>query len=251
MTGRLVRVSDQSGRAFLTLLVVTTVIGLSLWGLVNTEEIAGAVQTRDFGRLVLRLNDSVARAASSTINGVAKLFGGSAIIGPAAPSAARSAQPPPAPSPEAPRARKPGATASERSGTRGPKTDTGTRASSATATKQRPPQSPAVVDPGAAGPREDAKIYGSDDSDVTAPVALRPAQIMTAPPRGIRPDRLVELELLIATTGAVEKIVMRSPPNPIHDVAIVSAAKTWRFRPAVKDGRPVRYRQIVWVTISD
>lgn len=55
------------------------------------------------------------------------------------------------------------------------------------------------------------------------------------------PDRLQVLELRINTEGQVDsaKFVMNRPTY--RNAWWPAAAKAWRFRPAIKDGRPVRY----------
>ena len=50
------------------------------------------------------------------------------------------------------------------------------------------------------------------------------------------------LELLITETGVVQRVKMLSPPARMPDIMLLSAAKNWKFQPALKDGRPVSYR---------
>ena len=38
--------------------------------------------------------------------------------------------------------------------------------------------------------------------------------------------------------------------HPIFDSQLIQAAKDWRYKPATLDGKPVRYRKLVQVTIS-
>ena len=64
-------------------------------------------------------------------------------------------------------------------------------------------------------------------------------------------ENLSTLELLVGETGQVESVRLRGRPRHLGEALLVtvnlSAAKTWRFLPAVKDGRPVRYRKLVQV----
>ena len=59
------------------------------------------------------------------------------------------------------------------------------------------------------------------------------------------------LEVLVGETGQVESVKLRGQPRHLGQALLVtmnlSAAKTWRFLPAVKDGRPVKYRKLVEV----
>ena len=41
--------------------------------------------------------------------------------------------------------------------------------------------------------------------------------------------------------GTVDQVRLRADPSQLHDRMLVSAAKAWQFRPAMKEGRPVRY----------
>lgn len=92
------------------------------------------------------------------------------------------------------------------------------------------------------------ELFDSNDVDVTPPVTVR---IQTAP----RADRVgwredVGLvEAIVSARGTVEKVKLVSPPESVHQAMILSAIKTWRFRPAERDGVPVRYRQMITVAI--
>jgi outer membrane biosynthesis protein TonB len=39
------------------------------------------------------------------------------------------------------------------------------------------------------------------------------------------------------------------PVSPRYDRAAVDAARSWRYQPALIDGRPVRYRKVVQISI--
>jgi hypothetical protein len=56
------------------------------------------------------------------------------------------------------------------------------------------------------------------------------------------------MELLIDETGRVERVRLVSEPVRMSDMMLLSGAKTWRFHPALKDGRPVKYRlTLSWI----
>ena len=95
-----------------------------------------------------------------------------------------------------------------------------------------------------------ATIYSASDRDVTPPLATYP-RLPVAPPDGISPAAVSTLELLVSETGEVESVRLKGEPAQLADALLatmnLSAAKAWRFAPAVKDGRPVRYRKMVHV----
>jgi hypothetical protein len=97
-------------------------------------------------------------------------------------------------------------------------------------------------------------IYSARDADVTPPIATYP-RLPAEPPGGVRTDFLSTLELLVSETGEVESVKLRGRPAHLADALLatmnLSAAKTWRFVPAIRDGRPVKYRKLVrvwWVS---
>ena len=93
-------------------------------------------------------------------------------------------------------------------------------------------------------------IYSANDQDVTPPVAEYP-RLPAEPPAGIPAGDFSTLEVLVGETGQVESVKLRGRPRHVGEALLVtvnlSAAKTWRFLPAVKDGRPVKYRKLVQV----
>ena len=92
-------------------------------------------------------------------------------------------------------------------------------------------------------------IYSASDRDVTPPLATYPR--VPAPPAGVRAEGLSTLELLVNESGEVESVRLQGRPahlgEALQATVNLSAAKTWRFAPAVKDGRPVKYRKLVQV----
>ena len=57
------------------------------------------------------------------------------------------------------------------------------------------------------------------------------------------------VEAIVSARGDVERVKLLSPPESVHQAMILSAIKTWRFRPAELHGLPVRYRQLIQVAI--
>jgi hypothetical protein len=96
---------------------------------------------------------------------------------------------------------------------------------------------------------EESKIYTSADRDVTPP---RPVgrQLSTASLSG-RAPLTGRLQLVVGRTGEVETVKLDTPVNGYHDRMIVSAAKAWHYRPAMRKGRPVRYSMVMSITLPD
>jgi len=95
-----------------------------------------------------------------------------------------------------------------------------------------------AIDPVLAG----ESIYTAADVDVSRP-NLHPSQIPWQWPHDVSPTEM--LEVVISQRGEVERIKLLSPPRRMVDVMALSAAKMWRFDPALKDGAPVRYRLVL------
>jgi hypothetical protein len=99
----------------------------------------------------------------------------------------------------------------------------------------------------------DATVYSVSDRDVTPPVATYP-RVPAEPPAGVGAENLSTLEVVVGETGHVESVRLRGQPAHLGEALLatmnLSAAKTWRFAPAVKDGRPVKYRKLVHVWLT-
>jgi TonB family protein len=84
-------------------------------------------------------------------------------------------------------------------------------------------------------------MYSDADADVEPAALLRPQLPGVI---AVGADRASEsvLELTISAKGTVERVQLISMENRLSDKMLLAAAKAWQFRPAMKDGRPVRYR---------
>jgi hypothetical protein len=92
----------------------------------------------------------------------------------------------------------------------------------------------------------DPAIYSPRSEGVSSPVAVRPQLPRELPP-DVNRSELRLIELVISPIGTVESVKLIGVPRNVHDSMLLSAAKAWVFRPAVKDGVPVRYRKTVSV----
>ncbi len=99
---------------------------------------------------------------------------------------------------------------------------------------------------------KDAAVYSARDADVAPPIAVYPQQLGRIP-LGVAREDLAMIEVLINADGTVAEVKAKDSPQSLDDAMMItmslSAAKTWRFQPAQKDGRPVRYRQVLAVSL--
>jgi hypothetical protein len=111
----------------------------------------------------------------------------------------------------------------------------------------RPVQLPA---PAAAEAEVPDIIYTAADTDVTPPVA----QSQRMPPwRPSRQEAVQEfrgvLRLLIDRSGSVVSATMPATTRPAYDQQLLRAAREWKFAPAQKQGKPVRYLKVLEVQL--
>jgi protein TonB len=88
-------------------------------------------------------------------------------------------------------------------------------------------------------------VFSLADSDVDPPLLVRP-QLPREPQTGA--PGAASFELLVTERGEGEQVRLHAAVARLQDRMMVSAAKAWRFRPATKDGRPVRYTLRIPIT---
>ena len=112
-----------------------------------------------------------------------------------------------------------------------------------------PPPSPPPPAPVAPLPPRviERRIYGPEDAMVVPPATIRQA----LPPLGdVFAVRQGIVEVVVDESGAVETATMRSPVNPVYDRLVLAAAKSWRYKAATLDGKPVRFRKMVQIDLK-
>jgi protein TonB len=92
------------------------------------------------------------------------------------------------------------------------------------------------------------RIYRAGESNVVPPVAV--AQVLPRFPPNIGMMRSGVLEVVINESGRVEAATLRYSINPRYDVLAVDAAKSWRYKPATLNGKPVKFRKTIVVNVK-
>jgi TonB family protein len=91
------------------------------------------------------------------------------------------------------------------------------------------------------------------DSGVVAPVIIsQPAP--QVPPALLdlvrRLHKTGTIDVVIDEHGMVEDVIVKQSVNRAYDALVVAAARTWRYRPALKDGVPVRFVKTVAINVK-
>jgi hypothetical protein len=107
----------------------------------------------------------------------------------------------------------------------------------------RMPAAAAGTSPGAAG----TTLFSRADVEVVPPALVRP-RLPDAPPPGVRAEDLPQVEVVVSETGEVESVKLVSERAGVGPAMMLSVIKAWRFSPATRAGRPVRYRLVVTLT---
>jgi hypothetical protein len=112
-------------------------------------------------------------------------------------------------------------------------------------------EEPAAPVPTAAPPAPDqARVFTVDDPGVIQASPIRqevprvPLQISSQTrERGI-------LDVIIDEQGRVTSASLRVSLHPIYDAQLLAATRDWRYTPASLDGKPVKFRKIIQVTVT-
>jgi periplasmic protein TonB len=109
-----------------------------------------------------------------------------------------------------------------------------------------PPAKPAVP-----APAVDTRIYAANDIDVVPPVAVSKKMPLWRPPAGtvLWHEYVGMLEVVVDERGNVTSAAFRTSVHPLFDANVVQAARYWKFRPASRQGQPVRYRALIEVKL--
>ena len=92
------------------------------------------------------------------------------------------------------------------------------------------------------------RIYTSNDTGVVAPQVIR--QELPGFSGTMLTAKQGAIEVTIDETGAVVMARMRQSVAPQYDAQAIKAAQAWKYSPATVDGKPVKYRKLVQVTIK-
>jgi hypothetical protein len=103
---------------------------------------------------------------------------------------------------------------------------------------------PAAVPPPPAAPR----VYAASDANVIPPSVVR----QELPPFGgaIFKPIMGLLEVMIDESGMVTGATVRGSMNVVYDRQVLTAASQWRYRPAMLDGTPVKYRKFIQIALT-
>ena len=93
----------------------------------------------------------------------------------------------------------------------------------------------------------DRLLFSTVDADVVPPVLVRP-HLPTIPRAGIRAEDLPQVEVVVSPKGEVESVKLVTQQAGVKPAMMMMAMKAWRFAPATRAGRPVRYRLVVPLT---
>jgi hypothetical protein len=97
------------------------------------------------------------------------------------------------------------------------------------------------------------KIYTDADEGITAPVDINRTYPQYRPPANtVLASREYRgyLRVVIDERGMVESATLLRPIVDSYDPALLAAARQWTFRPALKDGVPVKYLKVFSIVLS-
>lgn len=91
------------------------------------------------------------------------------------------------------------------------------------------------------------RIYNAGELNVMPPVPIN--QALPAFPGQVMIPRTGKIEVVIDESGEVESASMTTPVTANYDQLALAATRTWHFRPATVDGKPVKFRKVVQISI--
>jgi tetratricopeptide (TPR) repeat protein len=108
------------------------------------------------------------------------------------------------------------------------------------------PVAPPPATPGA----DPNRVFVIEDPGVVQPVAIRQEvpRVPTAIASQTRERGI--LDVTIDELGRVIHVALRISLHPVFDAQLLAAAREWRYQPAVFNGKPVKFRKIIQITVA-
>jgi len=105
---------------------------------------------------------------------------------------------------------------------------------------------------GAATPAIGSNVTSPVDAPLIPPVVVSQQLPRWAPPRvqDREKDFSGTLEIMIDEEGKVIAATISKSIHPIYDQELLKAARTWRFKPATKGGKPTRYLKVIDILLK-
>lgn len=115
-----------------------------------------------------------------------------------------------------------------------------------------PAEAPVAVaallpEPPAPPPPVAPRIYGAEDANVVPPQTIR--QVVPAFPGRVLLSGASTMDIVINETGSVDAATIITPLDPRYDRMALAAARTWEYKPATLNGKPVKYRKRLQLTV--
>jgi TonB family protein len=121
-------------------------------------------------------------------------------------------------------------------------------AAKASAAPPPPPPVTPVAAPAAPPPAAAPHVYFGSETGIIPPGII--SQALPPFPGQVVIPRTGKVEVVIDESGAVESAIMTTSVTPAYDVMVLAAARNWRFKPATLNGKPVKFRKMVQITIK-
>ena len=99
---------------------------------------------------------------------------------------------------------------------------------------------------------EPVRIYTGEDAGIIPPMIVSRRMPAWTPRNDFEKHKEFRglLELVIDETGTVTSAALTKSVHPTYDPQLVDAARMWKFRSAMKDGAPVKYRLSIEIRLG-
>jgi TonB family protein len=123
--------------------------------------------------------------------------------------------------------------------------------------KNAPPPAPVPVKPSppaaAAAPAVRPRPVAPPPAQVTPAVTIEqtvPPFTFTSSTARDGAERTGAVRVIIGTDGTVTRATMERPIDPRYDSRLLAATRSWRYKPATRDGKPVESEKVVEIRID-
>jgi TonB family protein len=99
-----------------------------------------------------------------------------------------------------------------------------------------------------------AVVATTADAGITAPTAVYHPQ-PRVPPALLelvrRLHKAAAIDVVVNERGMVDDVIVTQSVSAAYDALVVATARTWRYKPALKNGVPIRFVSAVVINVSD